>query len=145
MSRLDAIWEARTLDELYDLIPDPLGCSGACEVSCGAIGFSVEEGRRLEAAGAHIPNVNDLRAAQTGPSQWCSALVEGRCGVYEVRPSVCRIWGVSEPLPCPFVGCHTLYPLSTEETEAVSKRALEIGGLPGLVERRVYLTGWTPR
>jgi hypothetical protein len=131
MSRLDAIREARTFEDLYALIPDPLGCTGQCWVSCGPIGFSTEEGRRLEATGVHIPNIHeDSKMVET-----CPALVDGRCSVYESRPTLCRIWGVSEPLPCPFVGCSVLDPLTTEETEVVSERAFEFGGMPGVIEQ----------
>lgn len=132
MSRLDAIWEARTFEELYALIPDPLGCTGQCAVSCGPIGFSTEEGRRLAAVGAHIPNIHSPTHALVGH---CPALTrEGRCSVYSVRPSVCRIWGVSEPMPCPFPGCYVLDPLTHGEASAVTERAFELGSYPGLVE-----------
>jgi hypothetical protein len=130
MSRLDAIREARTFEDLYALIPDPLGCTGQCWVSCGPIGFSTEEGGRLESAGVHIPNIHeDGKMVET-----CPALVDGRCSVYGSRPTLCRIWGVSEPMPCPFMGCSVLDPLTTEETEAVSERAFELGGMPGVIE-----------
>lgn len=131
MSRLDAIREARTFEELYALIPSPRGCTGQCAESCGPIGFSTEEGRRLEAAGCHIPNIHEREILRV---ETCPALVDGRCSVYEARPALCRVWGASEPMPCPFLGCSVLDPLTTEETEAVSWRAFELGGMPGVVE-----------
>jgi Fe-S-cluster containining protein len=131
VSRLDAIREARTFEELYALIPSPRGCTGQCAESCGPIGFSTEEGRRLEAAGCHIPNIHerDILTPIT-----CPALVDGRCSVYQSRPTLCRIWGACEPMPCPYLGCSILDPLTTEETEAVSWRAFELGGMPGVIE-----------
>jgi uncharacterized protein len=131
VSRLNAIREARTLEDLYALIPDPMGCTGQCWVSCGPIGFSTEEARRLKATGVHIPNVHeDDRLVEI-----CPALTPGgRCSVYAVRPTICRLWGVSESMPCPFAGCFVLDPLTEEETEAISDRALELGGMPGFVE-----------
>lgn len=127
MSRHDAIAEARTLDDLYDLIPFARGCKGQCAEACGPIGFSVEEGRRIAAAGAHIPNVNEVGHRSV---YVCPALTDRRCSIYRDRPTVCRLWGVSEPLPCPHAGCFTLDPLTVDEASAISQRAFEIGGFP---------------
>lgn len=34
----------------------------------------------------------------------CPALQDGQCSVYDVRPMICRVWGASEDLVCPY-GC----------------------------------------
>lgn len=38
----------------------------------------------------------------------------GYCTVYSVRPLICRIWGATEKLPCPF-GCEPERMLSAKE------------------------------
>ena len=39
-SRLERIRAAKTLDELYAIVPKPVGCTGECWDSCGPIGYS---------------------------------------------------------------------------------------------------------
>ncbi len=34
----------------------------------------------------------------------CPYLKEGRCSIYPVRPTICRMWGAVESMPCSF-GC----------------------------------------
>jgi hypothetical protein len=124
MGRLARIRAATTLEELYAEIPQPVGCTGQCWESCGPIGFSVEEGRRMEAAGVKVPNANEARL-----DLYCPALGKDRCCmVYEVRPVLCRVWGVSEPMPCPVDGCFAPFPLDAIETQELLRKSLEIGG-----------------
>ena len=34
----------------------------------------------------------------------CPLLKDGACSVYDRRPAICRLWGLTEELRCPF-GC----------------------------------------
>lgn len=87
------------LDELYAELPE-LECRGACWDSCGRIAMTDLEHRRTEAAGVPIEDgkLSDLPAV-------CPALTMlHQCSIYEVRPLICRLWGLTESMPCTF-GC----------------------------------------
>lgn len=88
---------AAALDELYAEIPDT-GCKGLCVEACGPIGMTPLERQRIADRGTALP----LLGKPTDGA--CTALSEGRCAVYECRPTICRLWGAVESLPCPH-GC----------------------------------------
>ena len=80
---------------LYAELPK-LACRGLCAESCGPIALTpLEEQRIVEVAGS---------APTFGPDLVCSMLVDERCSVYQVRPALCRLWGLVESMPCPW-GC----------------------------------------
>jgi Putative zinc- or iron-chelating domain len=90
------------LQALYDQVPDIPECDGRCQISCGPLDMSTRERQRIRAAGVRItPGHEALARAGTF---WCEALRDGRCSVYELRPMVCRLWGATEDMPCPY-GC----------------------------------------
>lgn len=129
-SRLDKIREARTLDDLYAIVPQPIDCTGECWDSCGPIGYSVEEGERMNAIGQRPPNAHEPRERMM-----CSALTDDhRCSVYNARPMICRVWGVSDAMPCPHgttdKPCWTAFPLTRRESALLLARATELGGEP---------------
>lgn len=116
----------RELKALYDELPH-IECRGKCWDSCGPIEMSVIERRQVEAAlGKPLAVTDGVNSCLT-----CNALTPlGTCSVYEVRPMVCRLWGMTETMRCPY-GCvpeggH----LSDEEGFSLLGRALEIGGAP---------------
>jgi hypothetical protein len=83
----------RELDALYAQLPT-IECRGKCQDSCGPIDMSVAERRRIADRGVDIP---------LAPT--CPALsMFGTCAVYDVRPMICRLWGVVEAMACPY-GC----------------------------------------
>lgn len=86
----------RQLDELYARLPK-LECQGHCHDSCGPIDMSVRERARI---------VERARKPITcGPGAGCSMLTaDRRCSVYDIRPMICRLWGLVEGLRCPY-GC----------------------------------------
>lgn len=88
------------VDALYAQLP-AMHCLGRCgPVVCGSIDMSPLERGRIQARfGVHIPRL------PPGP-QMCPALngTFGTCEVYELRPAVCRLWGVARFLRCRF-GC----------------------------------------
>lgn len=138
-NRMQLIREAQTLDELYAIVPQPIDCTGECWDSCGPIGYSVEEGERMDAIGRRPPNAHERRHRLM-----CSALTKDhKCSVYEARPMICRLWGVSETMPCPHgtpdKPCWTAFPLTPEESAALLGRAQEIGGTPEGVRQRYMI------
>ena len=86
----------RELDALYNKLPK-MQCQGLCSDSCGPIGMSVRERARI---------IERARKPITcGHYASCSMLTpERKCGVYEIRPMICRLWGLLKSMPCPY-GC----------------------------------------
>jgi hypothetical protein len=94
------------LDGLYARLPH-LDCQGVCTDSCGPIPAGQHERARIERARGrpldapeHVSRVGQVMEA----CHECSMLENGRCSVYEIRPMNCRLWGVTEDMPCPY-GC----------------------------------------
>jgi len=91
------------LQEIYGQVPAIPDCTGQCWTSCGPIDMSDRERQRIRQAGYKIMPAEQARAQVD--TYWCEALTSGRrCAVYEMRPLICRLWGVMESLPCPY-GC----------------------------------------
>ncbi len=93
------------LQRVYDQIP-VVRCRGLCQHSCGPIGMSPREHQRLDGAVPALLRVQRHQVLEATNGQWrCPALTEtGLCSVYELRPTVCRLWGAMEGLECPH-GC----------------------------------------
>lgn len=99
--------------------------------------MSNAEVARVRARGYEIPSMADaLAAIERGEDYYCPALVDGSCAVYEDRPTICRLWGATESMPCPH-GCTPAGALTQEESYALLRQAAEAGGgmAPG------FLTG----
>ena len=93
------------LAAIYDRIP-AIDCKGACHTSCGPVGASAYERQRLAERGVSLLSLRRaLTLLAVGKSPDCPALTPlGRCSVYDVRPLICRLWGVVEDMPCTY-GC----------------------------------------
>jgi Fe-S-cluster containining protein len=120
--RLDA-----RLQELYDQLPT-IACRGLCSDSCGPAPASIRERDRMERASG--------QRFTCGVGATCSMLDEHRrCSVYELRPLVCRMWGVMESMRCPY-GCKPdgEYVSDIEGFRLVAE-SLAIGGDPGADDR----------
>lgn len=129
--RLDA-----RLQAIYDRIPK-LECRGLCYDSCGPIEASVRERQRIERAGG--------RTLCTVDGSCCSMLgPDNRCTVYDVRPLICRLYGVAKGLECPY-GCKPeRYLTRVEASEMLAEAEREGGTMPGRQSRletelRTYL------
>lgn len=100
-----------SLDELYARVPDA-GCKGLCKDSCGPIAMTEIEWLRL---GSPEPAIHEGGNVWLGLSELaCTVLVEGRCSNYDARPMICRLWGATETMACPW-GCRPLLPLTDAE------------------------------
>lgn len=119
MSRL------RRLRQLWREIPT-IECKGLCWDSCGPITSSVlEEDLMRQASGTgHATAPHPL---MDGAQMCCHLSAEGRCGVYEVRPTICRLWGVTGGLTCHH-GCQPARPLTDAEGFVLLARSLVVGG-----------------
>lgn len=116
-----------------------IACKGLCQDSCGPIGASPVEIRLLRDRGIELENVVDalfnVAIAKQEP-QDCPALVDGQCSVYEVRPTICRLWGVAEEMPCPY-GCVPEGGLIDRATgHHLLQRSMQVGQLDSRRDRR---------
>lgn len=141
------------LAALYGQVPS-LECKGLCQSSCGPIEMSGRERQRLRQRGVTIPPRRQAlqqlaegspgvpgghdgsgTGAGTGGGYTCPALgADGGCRVHDVRPMVCRIWGTTASLACPF-GCAPDGG-SLDDADALDLLAasLQVGGAPAEFE-----------
>lgn len=114
--RLDARLEA-----VYEQVPK-IACQGLCHDSCGPIEVGLRERQRIEQrAGKQL-------ACGAGAS--CTMLTDDRrCSVYDIRPLLCRLWGVLRRMRCPY-GCKPERYLSDEEGFVLMAAMYEIAGAP---------------
>lgn len=92
------------IQSVWDAIPST-NCEGLCAGACGPVHASDVERQILAEHGIRIAEFTvENVLAELVVSRDCPALVDGRCSVYEVRPTICRLWGAVEDLPCPW-GC----------------------------------------
>jgi hypothetical protein len=94
--------------------------------------MSKAEDARLRALGVVVPPLPEaLAAVERGDDYYCPALHEGRCRVYDDRPTICRLWGATESMPCPH-GCTPEDALSQPESHELLVLAASVGG--GMVD-----------
>lgn len=122
---------AAKLDELYAQLP-AIDCQGLCTDSCGIAPAGPVEVHRLEQA-TQRPFGYTTSYARVGEvveaCNRCTMLVEGRCAGHDLRPAICRLWGVSEDLPCPY-GCKPERVLTVEEGYGFLTKVYAIAGAP---------------
>lgn len=87
--------DAQQIEAIYARLPE-LDCQKKCAVSCGPIMMSKAEEDRIADHVGYRPQFLQ------SPCPLLNAF--GRCSAYEVRPAICRLWGVVESLRCPY-GC----------------------------------------
>lgn len=130
---LDAAGREAELLAIYASLP-AIDCKKRCHGSCGPIVMSALEWDRVTSAHGERACDADLV---------CPYLerATGLCGVYQVRPLICRLWGATESLRCEF-GCRPERVLSDIEVAALIERvqALSAGRSP--LARTVWPEGW---
>lgn len=125
------------LRELWATLPG-IDCRGQCWDSCGPIRMTGPEHALTERAGFPIPD-----GVYEGNAALCPALtILKRCAVYDDRPSICRLWGISEGMPCTY-GCQPDGGrlLTDRETWAVLAEAFRIAGDAESADK--ILAGWS--
>lgn len=83
------------MDALYGDLPF-LKCKGLCAESCGPVLMSAAEWQRIIDRLGYEPKGDETLI--------CPMLEEGRCSVYDIRPMICRLWGMTKQMRCPW-GC----------------------------------------
>jgi Fe-S-cluster containining protein len=104
------------LIELYAELP-ALNCKRLCAESCGPVAMGRVEWQSVcRALGEERRGGLDLV---------CPILEDGLCAAHEVRPMLCRLWGLVETMKCPW-GCVPERYLTAEEGYEFLGRASEI-------------------
>lgn len=117
----------QALRRLYDQVPE-INCKGLCADSCGPIEMSTTERATIRKRGVEITDRDVALARLRDEGDFdCDALVDGRCSVYEDRPMICRLWGVTETLRCPY-GCEAERVLPDDEGFVLLADSLRAGG-----------------
>lgn len=85
-----------SLQAIYAKLPR-LKCRGKCSISCGPIGMSDAEEQRLAENGVRV----DITHHRINGPATCNQLTDDRrCAIYEMRPLICRLWGMVEFMKC---------------------------------------------
>jgi len=106
------------LDRAYASLPR-LDCQRKCQESCGPIVFSGEERERITRRFGFFP-------PQHFPESLTCPLLDtqGDCSVHDIRPMICRLWGLTKSMACPF-GCVPERWLTDTEAHALLAKAEE--------------------
>lgn len=122
--------EARDrLDRLYASLPS-IDCKRQCAESCGPIALGIAEYDRIKQRLGTVPTADWQETLD------CPLLADGLCSVYDIRPVLCRLWGVIEAMRCPW-GCIPERYLTPEEAHAA---LIEAGLL--IAPERTFHPGW---
>jgi len=88
----------RLLREVYSMIPK-FECVDGCTECCGATLWTYIEWKLisdwLKERGREERFAKDI-------FEKCPYIENGKCSIYEVRPLVCRLFGVTKRLKCPY-------------------------------------------
>lgn len=84
------------IDRLYATLPH-IECQRRCQKYCGPILMSKAESDRIAERIGRTPQDNEDLS--------CPMLsLMGNCKIYDIRPAICRIYGLTKSLRCQF-GC----------------------------------------
>lgn len=101
------------LDALYRRLPT-VECKGLCRDACGPVPHSDLEAKRIYKK-LHV----ELGYHPTGT---CNLLGHGRCQAYDLRPLICRLYGVADGLTCDH-GCRPTRLLTREQVSELLAEA----------------------
>lgn len=94
------------MEALYAQLPK-IECQRKCQECCGPVMMTRLEARRLlEVKCDTVPLKIGMGffPRRSTNALVCPLLKNGECSVYSRRPAICRLWGLTEELRCPF-GC----------------------------------------
>ena len=116
------------LQWLYAQIPS-VDCKGHCWEACANIALTEQELERMREVrktkvGPHTL-VKGFRIIQNASNGQCPHLRRKKCRVYEVRPAICRLYGVAEGMECPH-GCRPARMLTSDEGSDILDGALRL-------------------
>lgn len=126
------------LQALYDRVPR-IDCIGRCHGACCFVDPSVRERQRLRETSGRDLGTRDILREPGNQTRFddagnllaryrCTMLTDnGRCGAYEARPMICRLWGTAELMECGY-GCEPERLLSFGEAVELLVEAMHVGG-----------------
>lgn len=110
----------REIEEIYAALPK-LECKGECHYQCRGIQLSKTERDSLRQR-------TGIMFVGNEPKRLCPFLTKDKkCSVYDIRPLVCRLWGLTERMTCPH-GCKPDRYLTDAEEFTLLSRVMYIGG-----------------
>jgi len=104
------------LAELYAEVPE-IECRQQCQRYCENIMMAGPEFDRIVATLGFTP-----RSDPGCPARCPMLTTEGLCSVRDIRPLICRLWGVTETMQCPW-GCRPERYLTEAEAFALLLRS----------------------
>lgn len=85
------------LQALYDRLP-AIACQGLCWHECSFVPASgLEQQRVIDRTGHRLDVIHE-----DGPCRFLTA--DRKCGIYNLRPAICRLYGLVPDMQCPH-GC----------------------------------------
>jgi hypothetical protein len=107
------------IDSALSAIPK-FECKPGCSECCGPVMMSRLEWQRICDRLGCTPE-GDLGTLD------CPMLKDGRCSVYDIRPTICRLFGaIKDKLLCPH-GCHPERALTDAEAGVILGKVQRIG------------------
>lgn len=100
--------------KLWDTVP-PVQCRGLCVESCGPVPMTAAEARIIGKPTTF--NADTLTCSHLNPF--------GACSIYKDRPLVCRLWGATPAMQCPF-GCKPT--MTAHAAQTLTVRMIRAGG-----------------
>jgi hypothetical protein len=91
------------VDAEYAKIP-AIACQKKCRGSCSPVGqlMTTFERDRIIARTGVAPNGFAGDTIEAMRAESCNLLTaDGLCSVHDIRPAICRVWGVDRQLACP--------------------------------------------
>lgn len=118
MTTIDGRWQ---IEAIYRSLPT-INCKGLCSNQCQGIWMSETERHQIRKRKGFI--LRDLNKGQTCP---LLDRITHRCTAYDIRPLICRLWGVTERMKCPH-GCQPDRYLTDREELSITLQVLRLGG-----------------
>lgn len=118
------------LAEIYASLPT-VDCKKRCHGACGPISLLGREDKAVEQAAGRklriVEDGSDRLLLGDPPEMVCPLLRFNECSVYAARPIICRLFGVTKRMKCPY-GCEPSRWLSEEEAFDLMEQAMACKG-----------------
>lgn len=125
------------LKKIYKKLPN-IECKGLCHEACSVIavkpiehqtitnriGFDPFQSRQQLNITQNVPEY--IMGANSGCLKCPLLSSDNKCTIYDIRPLICRVFGLTKKLACPF-GC---MPDEWLKDSEVKKMLIELEGIP---------------